>query len=125
MRGTYSFEGLDPVAILALDQLQSCLMGMDHQGLVATSGTQPDLMNLHARSAAIWIFKHLLSQGHTFEPFFVERWALSIGWNNANALLLRDYATGVMAGTRFHTGPDPFGLSAARWSDQVEKSDEE
>jgi hypothetical protein len=125
MRGAYSFDDLDPVAIVALEQLQSYLMEMDHQGLAATRGTQPHLLNIHARSAAIWVFKHLLRLGHTFEPFLVKRWALSIGWNNANALLLRDYATGVMAGTRFHTGPDPFGLNAAQWSDRIAKADDE
>ena len=125
MRGTYSFDGLDPVAIVALEQLQSYLMEMDRQGLVATRGTQPDLLNIHARSAAIWVFKHLLRLGHTFEPFLVERWALADGWNNANALLLRDYATGVMAGTRLHTGPDPFGLNAVQWCDRIAKANDE
>jgi hypothetical protein len=125
MRGAYSIDGLDPVAIVALEQLQSFVMEMDRQGLVATRGTQPDLLNIHARSAAIWIFKHLLRLGHTFEPFLVERWALESGWNNANALLLRDYATAVMAGTRFHTAPDPFGLNAAEWPDRIARDDDE
>lgn len=124
MRGTYSFDGLDSVAIVALEQLQSYLTEIDRQGLAATRGTQPELLNNHARSAAIWIFKHLLRLGHRFEPFLVERWALANGWNNANALLLRDYATSVMAGTRLHTGPDPFGLNAAQWSDRIDKAND-
>jgi len=125
VRGTYSFDGLDPVAIVALEHLQNYLMELDRQGFLTTRGTQPDLLNIHARSAAIWIFKHLLRLGHSFEPPLVERWALATGWNNSNALLLRDYAASVMAGTRFHTGPDPFGLNAAQWSDRIAKANDE
>ncbi len=121
MRGTYSFGGLDPVAVVALEQLQVHLMTLDHDGLLDTRGTQPDLLNIHARSATIWIFKHLQRLGHTFEPSLVERWALSNGWNNGNSQLLRDYATGVLAGARFHTLPDPFGLNASQWSARAAK----
>ena len=118
VQGSYSFAGLNPVALIALEELHEYLMEMDNQGLVCSRGSQPDLLNVNARSAAIWTFKHLLRLGHSFKPHLVERWALSIGWRNSNSLLLRDYAEGVIAGARFHTGPNPFGLRAARWPDQ-------
>lgn len=118
MQGSYSFDGLDPVAVIALEELQTYLMEMDKTGLVSSRGTQPDLLNIYSRSAAIWTFKHLLRQGHSFQPHLVERWALNNGWRNSSSLLLRDYAEGVIAGARFHTGPDPFGLRATKWSDE-------
>lgn len=77
VQGSYSFDGLDPVALIALEELQAYLMEMDDRGLQSSRGTQPDLLNVHARSAAIWTFKHLHRLGHTFEPHLVERWALS------------------------------------------------
>jgi len=67
------------------------------------------------RSGAIWIFKDLVRLGHTFEPHLVGRWAISKGWDRGNAQLLRDYATSVLGGIRFHTGPDSFGASKFHW----------
>ena len=39
VQGTYSFDGLDPVALIALEELHAYLMEMDNQGLVSSRGT--------------------------------------------------------------------------------------
>lgn len=114
MRVPYSYDGLDPVVIVALEEFQHLLKYLEQHGLLLMRGAQPDLMNHNARTAAIWTFRHLRRLERNFEPYLVERWALSNGWRNGASLLLRDYATAVNAGARFHTGPDPFG-DCSRW----------
>ncbi len=114
MRVPFSYDGLDPVVVVALEELQHMLKDWNRHGMLFMWGAQPDLLNHNARSATIWTFQHLRRLNRTFEPHLVERWALSNGWRNGPSLLLRDYATAVNTGTRFHTGPDPFG-DCSRW----------
>ena len=120
MRVPYSYDGLDPVVIVALEELQHLLKEMDRHGILFMWGAQPDLLNQNARSATIWAFQHLRRLERGCEPHLVERWALSNGWRNGPALLLRDYATAVNAGARFHTGPDPF-RDSSRWLELATK----
>ena len=46
--------------------------------------------------------------------FFVAR-ALAHGWTADDAQQLGDYAEGVLAGTRYHTMPDPWGRHAINY----------
>src|SRR6202035_2974489 len=61
------------------------------------------------RAAAIHTFKHLKHGGHHFEPEDIRSWALANSWKAADAADLSEYAAGVLAGTRYHTDPDPLG----------------
>ena len=120
MRVPNSYEDLDTVVVVALEQLQHSLYEMDRHGISLLWGSQPDLLNLYVRNRTIWTFQHLRHLGRTIEPHLVERWALSNGWRNGPSLLLRDYATAVNAGARFHAGPEPYGQGVF-WLDLVAK----
>lgn len=73
-------------------------------------------VELGHRAAAIHTFKHLKHHGHQFSPAEIHNWAIAHGWTDDDAQELEAYATGVLAGTRYHTSPDPFGrLRYDRW----------
>jgi hypothetical protein len=60
------------------------------------------------RAAAIGLFKHLKHFAVEWLPLEVERWAGQHGWLENDRELLREFAVGVQAGTRFHTMPQPW-----------------
>jgi len=60
----------------------------------------------------IHTFKHLKHHGYHFVPGEIRAWATVHGWAESDAQQLGDYAEGVLAGTRYHTDPDPFGMWA-------------
>lgn len=75
------------------------------------------------RGAAIHTFKHLKHHRYDFPPDEVWAWALVHGWKAADAAELRDFAEGVLAGKRYHTSPDPFGMHAIhQWREDAAKS---
>jgi hypothetical protein len=65
-----------------------------------------------ARSAAIHLFKNLKFHGYRYDPYELRAWATAHGWKASDVLELGAYAEGVLAGTRYHTVPDPFGQRA-------------
>jgi hypothetical protein len=76
---------------------------------------QRGLSNPGARAGVIHAFKHLKYNGCDFDPAELGVWALAHGWTAADAQQLGDYAEGVLAGTRYHTMPDPWGRHAINY----------
>jgi hypothetical protein len=69
-----------------------------------------------ARAAAIHTFKHLKHGGYHFDADAIQSWALAHRWKASDAAELGEYAAGVLAGTRYHTDPDPLGpLQTRDW----------
>jgi len=84
---------------------------------------EKSLKDRSARAGAIHVFKHLKHQGYSFPPQDVRAWALASGWRAEDAQELGDYAEGILAGRRYHTAPDPFGMLAIyRWQETASKS---
>ena len=73
------------------------------------------LKNPSNRAATIHLCKHLKHHGYHFSPDQLRDWAMTHGWKAEDAQELHDYAQGVLAGTRYHTAPDPFGMGAIDW----------
>jgi hypothetical protein len=71
-----------------------------------------NLKNSSNRAATIHVFKHLKYHKYSFQPDQLQAWALAHGWKAFDAQELHDYAEGVLAGKRYHTDPDPFGMDA-------------
>jgi hypothetical protein len=83
-----------------------------------------NLKNPSNRAAAIHTFKHLKHHGYDFPPDQLKAWALAHDWENEDAEELRAYAEGVLAGTRYHTDPDPIGMHAIhQWREDAAGSD--
>jgi hypothetical protein len=76
---------------------------------------QSGLSNPGARARAIHAFKHLKYNGCHFDPAELGARALAHGWTADDAQQLGDYAEGVLAGTRYHTMPDPWGRHAINY----------
>lgn len=94
---------LDPVVVVALESLAHWVYEM-HIPSQDPSETSHNLLNPLARSAAILTFETLKRCGYSFPPVRVRRWAIANGWALEDAQLLDDYAAGVIAGVRYHTG---------------------
>jgi len=81
------------------------------------------LKNPSSRAAAIHTCKHLKHHGYEFPPDQLREWALAHGWETRDADELSVYAEGVLAGKRYHTHPDPFGMHAIHdWREDAAKS---
>lgn len=65
--------------------------------------------NGSGRSATVSMFKHLKHFRVQWDPDLVVRWAYRQGWLASDLALLKEFAIGVKDGTRFHTGPAPWG----------------
>jgi hypothetical protein len=76
---------------------------------------QRGLSNPGARAGVIHAFKHLKYNGCHFDPAELGVRALAHGWTADDAQQLGDYAEGVLAGTRYHTMPDPWGRHAINY----------
>jgi len=78
------------------------------------------LKNPSNRAATIHMCKHLKHHGYDLPPDQLRDWAMAHGWKAEDAEELHDYAQGVLAGKRYHTWPDPFGMSAIdRWREDA------
>jgi hypothetical protein len=83
-----------------------------------------NLKNPGNRAATIHTCKHLKHHGYDFQPDHLQDWALANGWRRGDAEELHDYAEGVLAGTRYHTVPDPIGVLAInQWLEDVATGD--
>ena len=83
---------------------------------------EKSLKDPSARAGAIHTFKHLKHHRYPIEPTKIREWALAHGWTADDAKELGDFAAGVVAGTRYHTVPDPFGQMAIdRWRAKAKK----
>jgi hypothetical protein len=81
------------------------------------------LKNESSRAATIHTCKHLKHHGYDFPPDQLRDWAMAHEWKAEDADELHDYAQGVLAGTRYHTDPDPFGMLAIhQWRQDAAKS---
>ena len=76
------------------------------------------------RAAAIHTCKHLKHHGYDYQPDQLRHWALAHRWVSEDAKELHDYAEGVLAGTRYHTFPDPIGMHAIhQWREDAARSE--
>jgi hypothetical protein len=123
------FSQLDPVVVEAMKDLTTWTYHRDLRHLAF--GNPPfigmfrrwkqrneGLNDPSSRSAAIHIFKNLKHHGYRYDPHELRAWATVHGWKDSDVLELGAYAEGVLAGTRYHTVPDPFGQGAINgWRD--------
>jgi len=107
---------LDPVVQAALldltDWVYPPLRERIRRRLGGQGRCERSLKNPSNRAAAIHMCKHLKHHGYNFPPDQLRDWALAHRWRAEDAQQLHDYAQGVLAGTRYHTAPDPFGMGA-------------
>jgi hypothetical protein len=119
--GHYSEQGpqLSPEVLAALTDLTKWVYDSH-----VSSFLRPRQLTTHfhlddpkgsGRSATVGMFKHLKHFRVPWDPDLVVRWAEHHGWLASDLALLNEFATGVMAGTRFHTGPDPWGPIVDSW----------
>jgi hypothetical protein len=118
---------LDPVVQAALTHLTSWvyrpLRRRIRQRLEGQGKWERSLKNPSSRAATIHTCEHLKHHGYDFPPDELREWALAHGWETEDADKLCDYAKGVLAGNRYHTDPDPFGMHAIhQWREDAAKS---
>jgi len=108
--GNENEPALDPVVQVALRNISDWTF--EKRGRWYEYYKQPPmtLVDSSSRSYAIHTFKGLKHHGYAFDPQAVLHWCQDHGWPPDEAVLLSDYAAGVAAGIRYHTGPSPFGL---------------
>ena len=100
---------LDPVVELAMRDLTSFVYRRRRIYNLRLERREKSLKDRGARAAAIHTFKHLKHGGYNFEPDDIQSWALAHRWTSADAAELSEYAAGVIAGSRYHSDPDPLG----------------
>lgn len=103
---------LDPVVEAAMKDLTAFVFRRRRVFSLRLEDREKSLRDRSARAGAIHMFKHLKYHRYTFEPDEVRVWAVNHGWSTRDAHELAEYAEGVLAGTRYHTAPDPFGRDA-------------
>ena len=107
---------LDPVVVKALENLTSFVFRSRRFSGLRLEKRSKSLADPGARAGAVHTFKHLKHHGYSYEPTAVALWATIHGWKADDADELSTYAAGVLAGERYHTHPDPFGMTAIdRW----------
>jgi hypothetical protein len=107
---------VDPVVEQALENLTSFVYRHRRIYSLRLEKRSRSMADPSARAAAVHTFKHLKHHGYTYDPKSVATWASAHGWRVGDVDELRGYATGVLAGQRYHTHPDPFGRAAIdRW----------
>jgi hypothetical protein len=115
---------LDPVVEQALRKLTSFVFRRRRFSSFRHEKRRRGLGDPGPRAGAVHTFKHLKHHGYSFEPEAVALWARDHGWNADDANELSAYAAGVLAGKRYHTSPDPFGMTAInRWRAEVKSKD--
>jgi hypothetical protein len=109
-------SGLDPVVQAAMAHLTLWvyppLRERIRRRVYGQDKWERNLKNPSNRAAAIHTCKHLKHHGYDFPPDQLRDWALAHGWRTEDAEELHAYAAGVLAGTRYHTWPDPIGMRA-------------
>jgi hypothetical protein len=100
---------LDPIIDAALHELTAWVFRSRRIYNLRLEKREKSLIDSGARDAAIHVFKHLKHHGYALEPREIRVWAIRHRWPSGEAQLLSDYAAGVEAGVRYHTGADPFG----------------
>ncbi len=124
---------LDPVVIEALRGLRSRVYGRDRLWAVIVTWRSrrwhpvekrvKDLTGGYARAATIHTFKHLKHHGYRWDVDQIRGWAATHRWKPQDVDRLTEYAAGVLAGTRYHTQPDPVGrLAIERWRARARSS---
>jgi hypothetical protein len=124
---------LGPVVVEAMKQLTDWTYRRDFRHFILGSPhfigifrrwkqQKQGLSDPSSRSAAIHIFKNLKFHGYWYVPSKLQAWATAHGWAASDVVELGAYAEGVLAGTRYHTVPDPFGQQAI--DDWKEAADE-
>ena len=115
---------LDPVVVAALNDLQEFTYRRRQLWEMGRGvKREKSLHDPSARAGAIHLFKHLKHHRYHWEPEAVQAWATASGWSAQDAQRLGEYAAGVLAGTRYHTVPDPFGEQAIdHWREEAERS---
>jgi hypothetical protein len=103
---------LDPVVEQALKHLTAFVFRRRRIYNLRLERREKSLADPSARAGAIHIFKHLKHHGYHLGPNEIRVWASVHGWSARDAQELGDYAAGVVAGRRYHTLPDPFGMDA-------------
>jgi hypothetical protein len=103
---------LDPVVVKALENLTAFVFRPRRFSGLRLEKRSKSLADPGARAGAVHTFKHLKHHGHSYEPTTVALWAKAHGWKAHDADELSTYAAGVLAGERYHTYPDPFGMTA-------------
>ena len=112
---------LDQVVAAALIELRSFTYRRRRIFGLRLEKRDKSLFDEDARSGAIHIFKHMKFHGYPYTPDAVHSWAVANGWRTLDAYQLADYAEGILAGKRYHTAPDPFGMYAIeRWRQQAQ-----
>jgi hypothetical protein len=119
---------LDPVVQAAMTHLTSWVYPPLRERMRRRVGGQGkwerNLKNPTSRAATIHTCKHLKHHGYNFQPDQLRDWALAHGWGRDDAKELHDYAEGVLAGTRYHTSPDRFGMLVIhQWREDAARSD--
>jgi hypothetical protein len=112
---------LEPVVEIALEWVSRFMFRPRKIYNLRRERREFHLTDPSARSAAIKVFKDLKHHGVPFSPHLVERWARAHGWDESDALLLRDYAAGVAAGATYHADPDPFGRAYDYWVQEAKQ----
>jgi hypothetical protein len=113
---------LDPVVVEAMKQLTAWTSRRHHRQLGDWRQRHKGLKDPSSRSGAIHVFKNLNYHGYPYDPAEIQAWATAHGWKASDAQELCTYAKGVLAGTRYHTVPDPFGQTAIdRWIQMAAK----
>jgi hypothetical protein len=111
-------QPLDPVVEKALEHLTAFV---EFDPVRRAEKREISLKGPSDRAGAIHIFKHLKHNGYPIEPTKIREWALAHGWKSKDVEELEGYAAGVVAGTRHHTAPDPFGgLAIHSWRREAE-----
>lgn len=115
-------EPLDPVVQKALEHLTAFMFRPRRIYSLRLEKREKSLKDPSARAGAIHTFKHLKHHRYSIDPPKIREWALVHGWRAEDAEELGGYAAGVVAGTRYHTVPDPFGqLAIDQWRAEAEK----
>ena len=116
-------EPLDPVVEKALEHLTAFVF-RTLPIFKRLEAREMSLKEPSARAGAIHTFKHLKHHRYPIDPTKIREWALAHGWTAEDAQELEGYAAGVVAGTRYHTAPDPFGgLAIHKWRAQAQNSE--
>jgi hypothetical protein len=109
---------LDPVVVEAMKELTAWTYQRYQSPLRNWRQRRKGMDDPSSRSGAIHIFKNLKYHGFLYDPEELQAWARGHGWRSPDVVELGVYAGGVLAGTRYHTVPDPFGQGAInRWKE--------
>src|SRR5271154_4712126 len=106
----------DPVVLVAMRDVTAWVFAPHQRQVGNWRKPAQGMIDASSRAAVIHTLMHLTHNGRSIDPAELRAWAVAKGWPPDDADIMRDYAQGVVAGLRYHTGPDPFGPPAyERW----------